>query len=121
MSTEDRRDLECAAVEAYLDAGRCQHDLRSLRSVPGEFAASPERTLTLALPKTGLLRVPGELYLADIGIPPEAYHQLSALSVCEVLEAVRQAPRQLRFCVMMLSCYWPPTTPGRNTRALTAY
>jgi NAD(P)H-hydrate epimerase len=33
----------------------------------------PERTLTLALPKTGLQAVPGDLYLADIGIPPEVY------------------------------------------------
>jgi NAD(P)H-hydrate epimerase len=36
----------------------------------------PERTLTLALPKTGLQHAPGELYLADIGIPPEVYHRL---------------------------------------------
>jgi len=33
----------------------------------------PERTLTLALPKTGLRRLHGELYLADIGIPPAVY------------------------------------------------
>jgi NAD(P)H-hydrate epimerase len=36
----------------------------------------PDRTLTLALPKTGLHRVTGELYLADIGIPPEVYQPL---------------------------------------------
>lgn len=36
----------------------------------------PERTLTLALPKTGLEGGQGELYLADIGIPPEAYRPL---------------------------------------------
>ncbi len=36
----------------------------------------PERTVTLALPKTGLHRVPGELYLADIGIPPEVFRRL---------------------------------------------
>lgn len=36
----------------------------------------PDRTLTLALPKTGLARVPGDLYLADIGIPREVYVQL---------------------------------------------
>ena len=36
----------------------------------------PERTLTLALPKTGLRDVRGELYLADIGIPPEVYGTL---------------------------------------------
>lgn len=36
----------------------------------------PERTLTLALPKIGLRSVPGELFLADIGIPPEVYREL---------------------------------------------
>jgi len=36
----------------------------------------PERTLTLALPKTGLQHVPGDLYLADIGIPPEVFQRL---------------------------------------------
>lgn len=36
----------------------------------------PERTVTLALPKTGLARAAGELYLADIGIPPEVYRPL---------------------------------------------
>jgi NAD(P)H-hydrate epimerase len=36
----------------------------------------PERTLTLALPKTGLQAVGGDLYLADIGIPPELYCRL---------------------------------------------
>ena len=36
----------------------------------------PDRTLTLALPKTGLASVPGELYVADIGIPPEVYQLL---------------------------------------------
>lgn len=35
-----------------------------------------ERTLTMALPKTGLCKAPGELYVADIGIPPEVYLQL---------------------------------------------
>jgi len=42
---------------------------------PG-LVVHPERTLTLALPKTGLQRVPGELYLADIGIPPEVFQRL---------------------------------------------
>lgn len=36
----------------------------------------PERTLTLALPKRGLRDVRGQLYLADIGIPPEVYSAL---------------------------------------------
>jgi NAD(P)H-hydrate epimerase len=39
-------------------------------------AVRAERTLTLALPKTGLQHVEGELYLADIGIPPEVHQQL---------------------------------------------
>ena len=42
---------------------------------PG-VAIQPKRTLTLALPKTGLRNVPGELYVADIGIPPEVYSPL---------------------------------------------
>jgi NAD(P)H-hydrate epimerase len=36
----------------------------------------PERTLTLALPKTGLERASGDLYLADIGIPPEVFRRI---------------------------------------------
>lgn len=36
----------------------------------------PTRTLTLALPKTGLQRAPGDLYLADIGIPPAVFEWL---------------------------------------------
>jgi NAD(P)H-hydrate epimerase len=36
----------------------------------------PHRTLTLALPKTGLASVSSDLYVADIGIPPEVYHAL---------------------------------------------
>lgn len=39
---------------------------------PG-IAVEPDRTLTLALPKRGLAKVSGALYLADIGIPPEVY------------------------------------------------
>lgn len=45
-------------------------------ATPG-VAINPERTLTLALPKTGLHQVPGDLYLADIGIPPEVYISLN--------------------------------------------
>ena len=40
-------------------------------------AIRPERTLTLALPKTGLAHVPGELYVADIGIPLAVYERLT--------------------------------------------
>lgn len=35
----------------------------------------PDRTLSLALPKTGLRNVPGDLYLADVGIPPEVFER----------------------------------------------
>lgn len=35
-----------------------------------------DATLTLALPKTGLRKFEGDLYLADIGIPPEVYLKL---------------------------------------------
>jgi NAD(P)H-hydrate epimerase len=36
----------------------------------------PRRTLTLALPKTGLCRLSGELYVADIGLPPEVFRRV---------------------------------------------
>lgn len=39
-------------------------------------AIRPERTLTLALPKTGLARIGGDLYLADIGIPPVLFRRI---------------------------------------------
>jgi NAD(P)H-hydrate epimerase len=39
---------------------------------------NPDLTMTLALPKTGLLpSVTGELYLADIGIPGKVYEKLN--------------------------------------------
>jgi len=44
-------------------------------ATPGEFIR-PLRTMTLALPKSGLARAePGELILADIGIPAETYRR----------------------------------------------
>lgn len=42
---------------------------------PGVFVDAA-RTLTLALPKTGLRAFAGQLYLADIGIPPEVYRRM---------------------------------------------
>lgn len=50
-----------------------------LQATTGEapgLMVRPERTLTLALPKTGLHGLPGDLYLADIGIPPEVFHRI---------------------------------------------
>jgi NAD(P)H-hydrate epimerase len=36
-------------------------------------AVRPERTVTLALPKLGLAAVDGDLFVVDIGIPPEVF------------------------------------------------
>jgi NAD(P)H-hydrate epimerase len=50
-----------------------------LNSTTGEIpgiAVQANRTMTLALPKTGLRHMSAELYLADIGIPPEVFQQL---------------------------------------------
>lgn len=45
-------------------------------ATPGEYVRA-EQTLTLALPKAGLVHPAcGRLFLADIGIPPEVYHPL---------------------------------------------
>ena len=43
--------------------------------IPGQVVR-PSRTLTLALPKTGLSETPGDLYLADIGLPPELFRNV---------------------------------------------
>lgn len=45
--------------------------------VMGNFI-NPDLTMTLALPKTGLLpEISGDLYLADIGIPSKVYEKLN--------------------------------------------
>lgn len=68
--------------------------------VPLGVAIRATCTVTLALPKTGLLRpsagaLVGELVLADIGIPPEAYARLGidARGVFEPGDLLRLAPR----------------------------
>lgn len=43
-------------------------------STPG-VVVRPDRTVTLALPKTGLTERCGALFLADIGIPPAVYQR----------------------------------------------
>lgn len=52
-----------------------------VNSTTGEVAIhhiKPDLTMTLALPKTGLLpSITGELFLADIGIPAKVYEKLS--------------------------------------------
>jgi len=52
--------------------------LDTTTGVPSERCIRADATLTLALPKTGLLQPGakawvGELVLADIGVPPELY------------------------------------------------
>jgi NAD(P)H-hydrate epimerase len=52
--------------------------LDTTTGIPGEPCIQASATLTLALPKQGLLtpqasRYVGDLYLADIGVPPELY------------------------------------------------
>ncbi|HLE28113.1 MAG TPA: NAD(P)H-hydrate epimerase, partial [Anaerolineales bacterium] len=55
--------------------------LDATTGIPGHPCIRASATLTLALPKTGLLALSarpliGDLYLADIGVPPELYRRL---------------------------------------------
>lgn len=55
--------------------------LDTTSGAPGQPCIRAAATLTLALPKTGLIAPPagpvvGELYLADIGVPPELYRRI---------------------------------------------
>ena len=55
--------------------------LDTTTGVPGNPCIRASATLTLALPKAGLLQVNarpfvGHLYLADIGVPPELYRRI---------------------------------------------
>lgn len=54
--------------------------------IPGSPCVRASATLTLALPKTGLLSPQarpfvGKLYMADIGVPPELYQKAFGMSV----------------------------------------
>ena len=51
--------------------------LNATTGLAADAVVRPDRTLTLALPKTGLAHLPGQLYLADIGIPPQLYRRMS--------------------------------------------
>ena len=51
-------------------------DLNSTTGEAPGAVVQAERTVTLALLKTGLRDVPGDVFLGDIGIPPEAHHPL---------------------------------------------
>lgn len=55
--------------------------LNTTTGIPGNPCVSAMATLTLALPKTGLFEpaardLVGNLYLADIGVPPELYREI---------------------------------------------
>jgi NAD(P)H-hydrate epimerase len=55
--------------------------LDATTGIPGEPCAKADATMTLALPKMGLMTTEardyvGELYVADIGVPPAAYSQI---------------------------------------------
>ncbi len=55
--------------------------LDSTTGIPASFCIRARATMTLALPKTGLLEpvareCVGDLYLADIGVPPSLYEQM---------------------------------------------
>ena len=65
--------------------------LDATEGIPGEPCIAASVTMTLALPKVGLLAaqarpVVGRLYCADIGVPPELYRQLG-LEVGALFEA----------------------------------
>ena len=60
--------LECRILSLDIPSG-----IDATTSAAPGVAIRPERTMTLALPKTGLNPDAGELLLADIGIPPEVY------------------------------------------------
>jgi NAD(P)H-hydrate epimerase len=60
--------------------------LDAARGIPGRPCVRANATMTLALPKTGLLapqaqEFVGELYLADIGVPPQLYRRLGLPSI----------------------------------------
>lgn len=71
---------------------------------PGQPCIRAEVTMTLALPKTGLLAerardYVGRLYLADIGVPPELYRQLGievGSPFSEVPLVALEEPKDLR-------------------------
>lgn len=55
--------------------------LDAATGIPGEPCIKADATLTLALPKTGLMTTEardavGDLYVADIGVPPTLYNQI---------------------------------------------
>jgi NAD(P)H-hydrate epimerase len=69
VETVDR--LDATVISLDIPSGM----LATTGERPGP-AAEPDRVVTLALPKTGLTALRGELYLADIAIPDGVYRSL---------------------------------------------
>lgn len=85
--TGDPRQPVAGWIDRANDAGSpilaldAPSGLDTTSGVPGKPCIRAAATLTLALPKTGLLTaqaqsVVGDLYLADISVPPELYSRL---------------------------------------------
>jgi NAD(P)H-hydrate epimerase len=85
--TGDPRGLAADWIERVNAAGRpvlaldVPSGLNATTGVPGRPCIRATATLTLALPKVGLLTgegraVNGQLFLADISVPPALYHRL---------------------------------------------
>lgn len=85
--TGDPRQPVAGWIDRANDAGSpilaldAPSGLNTTSGVPGKPCIRAAATLTLALPKTGLLTaqaqsVVGDLYLADISVPPELYSRL---------------------------------------------
>lgn len=83
----DPRQPIAGWIERANDAGKpilaldAPSGLDTTSGIPGNPCIKATATLTLALPKTGLLTQQardylGELYLADISVPPELYQHL---------------------------------------------
>ena len=71
--------------------------LHATHGTVGGPIVRPVRTLTLALPKTGLADPAAdlaELWLADIGIPPEAFHRIGLTSYATPFRTEDRVPLQ---------------------------
>jgi len=76
------QDLEARAYVERVNNGKLILSLdvpSGLDATTGEapgLVVRPNRTVTLALPKTGLKGASDHLYLADFGIPPQVFYRL---------------------------------------------
>ncbi|QCC52937.1 NAD(P)H-hydrate epimerase [Halapricum salinum] len=68
--------VDIAAKAAYLVSLDVPSGVDATTGERPGVAVEPDRTLTLALPKTGLTDLDGPLYLGDIGIPAVVYEQV---------------------------------------------